>query len=376
MMRPERELAEVGAHFQIHGRFLRGFSIGTGHINDTYAADYDYGGQTVRFVHQTINHRVFPEPLRLMENVTRVTGHMASKLAEADDPDARRKALTVVPARDGNGCWKNGDGVYWRTYVYIHRATTFETLDSEERARAVARAFGRFQRMLTDIPGGRLHETIPDFHDAGKRCDALEAAVAASKNGRVSEAKDAIDFVRKRRDVAGVIRKLLDSGGIPERVTHNDTKLNNVLIDDATEEGICVIDLDTVMPGSVLYDFGDMIRTVTNPALEDERDLSKVCMRMNMFRALLEGYWSTAGGFLNETEREHLAFSGKLLALIIGARFLTDYLQGDTYFKVHRRGQNLDRARSQFRLVKSIEEQEEEMRGVVDDVVRSCEPLC
>ncbi len=365
------KIRSVGTQFQVHGRFLRAFPIGKGHINDTFAADYDYGGRTVRFVHQTINHNVFTNPPAVMENIDRVTRHKRLKLAESDDPDAGRKSLSVIPKRDGQLYYQDPDGVYWRTYIYIERAMTFDTIESLEQAQTVASAYGNFQKMLVDLPGARLHETIPDFHHARMRFDTLMAAVEKDVENRVQSVREDIEFVIKRESETDVLLDLIAQGELPERITHNDTKLNNVMINDSTGKAICVVDLDTVMPGSVLYDFGDMVRTATSPALEDERDLTKVTMQMPMFEALVSGYWQSASDFLNATERDHLAFSGKLLALMIGIRFLTDHIMGDVYFKTRRPDHNLDRARNQFKLVASIEEQEKAMRDVVSQICQA-----
>jgi Ser/Thr protein kinase RdoA (MazF antagonist) len=226
------------------------------------------------------------------------------------------------------------------------------------------RAFGRFQQMLASLPAPRLHDTIPDFHHSPKRFKALEQAIDADVAGRAILAKQEIDFAMTRRSITGV---LLDAN-LPERVTHNDTKFNNVLLDDDSGEAICVIDLDTVMPGLAPYDFGDMVRTATSPAMEDERDLSKVTMQFPMFEALVRGYLSSAGGFLTKAEKDLLAFSGKSITFELGVRFLTDYLAGDTYFKVHREGHNLDRCRTQFKLIESIEQQEEKMERLVESI--------
>jgi aminoglycoside phosphotransferase (APT) family kinase protein len=214
------------------------------------------------------------------------------------------------------------------------------------------------------LPPPRLHETIPDFHHTPKRFTALEQAIAADAAGRAALAKPEIEFARARKSITGI---LLDAN-LPERITHNDTKFNNVLLDDKTGEAVCVIDLDTVMPGLALYDFGDMVRTTTSPAAEDEKDLSQVTMQFPMFEALVRGYLESAGAFLTAAEREYLAFSGKVITFEIGIRFLADYLAGDTYFKVHREGHNLDRCRTQFRLVESIERQEEEMSRLVESI--------
>jgi hypothetical protein len=234
-------------------------------------------------------------------------------------------------------------------------------VQSPVQALAAAKTFGRFQKLLADLPAPRLNDTIPDFHHTPKRFAMLEKAVAADPVNRAISAKPEIEFALHRQ---GICRVLLDAK-LPERVTHNDTKFNNVLLDDATGEGICVIDLDTVMPGLALYDFGDMVRTATSPAREDERDLSKVTMRFPMFEALMRGYLSTASEFLTPMEKQFLPFSGKLITFEIGIRFLTDFLAGDTYFKVHRDGHNLDRCRTQFKLVESIEQQETTMNKLV-----------
>jgi hypothetical protein len=319
----------------------------------------------MRFVHQTINHLVFTNPIAVMENIDRITRHKRNLLAESGDSDAGRKSLSVIPKRDGSLYYQDPEGVYWRTYIYIDRTTTFDTIESLDQARDVAHAYGNFQRLLVDLPGERLHETVPDFHHARKRYDNLMSVVELDPVKRADSVREEIEFVAQRENVVDVLLDLIDRGELPERITHNDTKLNNVMIDDTTGKAICVVDLDTVMPGSVLYDFGDMVRTATSPALEDERDLSLVTMQLPMFDALVDGYWSAAKDFLTPIERDHLAFSGKLLALMIGIRFLTDHIEGDVYFKTHRKDHNLDRARNQFKLVSSMEEQEEEMHSIV-----------
>jgi aminoglycoside phosphotransferase (APT) family kinase protein len=218
--------------------------------------------------------------------------------------------------------------------------------------------------LLASLPAPRLHDTIPDFHNTPKRFTALVEAIASDVTGRAVQAKPEIDFALKHQPIASVLL----SANLPERVTHNDTKFNNVLLDDDTGEGICVIDLDTVMPGLALYDFGDMVRTTTSPAMEDERDLSRVTMQFPMFEALVRGYLTSAGDFLTRAEKQHLVFSGKLIAFEQGVRFLTDYLAGDTYYKVHRESQNIDRCRTQFKLVESIEQQEERMERLVQSI--------
>jgi aminoglycoside phosphotransferase (APT) family kinase protein len=362
-MTERHDIRAVARNFEISGHFLSANPYGSGHINDTYCAVFDQGGTPIRYIHQRINHNVFKNPVALMDNISRVTTHLHNKLA--DHVDRTRRALALVPAQDGRSFHHDEHGNYWRTYVFIEKARTYDAAESTTQAFQAARAFGEFQQLLADLSAPRLHDTIPDFHNTPKRFTALERAVEADAMDRAKLAKAEIEFALSRRPITNVLL----SAGLPERVTHNDTKFNNVMLDNATQEGICVIDLDTVMPGLVLYDFGDMVRTTTSPALEDERDLTQVRMQFPMFQALVRGYLSSAGGFLTKGEREHLAFSGKLITFEIGLRFLTDYLSGDTYFKVHREGHNLDRCRTQFKLVESIEQQEEPMQRLVESLI-------
>jgi aminoglycoside phosphotransferase (APT) family kinase protein len=325
-------------------------------------AIFHQAGVPERYLLQRINHSIFKNPAALMENIQRVTSHLAAQVA--GEQDCNRRVLTLIPARDGRAWHVDEEANHWRAYHFIEKAHTYDAVESTDQAFQAAKAFGHFQKMLADLPAPRLHDTIPDFHHTPRRFTALEQAIASDVAGRAILAIPEIGFALAHQSIASV---LLDAN-LPERVTHNDTKFNNVLLDDATGEGICVIDLDTVMPGLALYDFGDMVRTTTSPAMEDERDLSKVTMQFPMFDALVRGYLTAAGGFLTKAEKQYLAFSGKLITFEIGIRFLTDYLAGDTYFKVHRNGQNLDRCRTQFNLVESIEQQEERMGRLVESL--------
>ncbi len=345
--------------FCIEGNLLAADPYGSGHINDSYRAIFQSNGCQSSYLLQRINHRIFKNPVTLMENIERVTAHLAAQVS--DLPDRNRRVLTLIPTRSGGVLHVDGKGGYWRAYLFVDHATTYNSVQSSKQAFQAARAFGEFQRMLADLPAPRLHDTIPDFHHTPKRFAALEQAIAADVSGRVALAQPEIDFALARNPLASAII----NAGLPERVTHNDTKINNVLLDDSTGQGTCVIDLDTVMPGLAAYDFGDMVRTATSPAPEDEQDLSKVHMEFPLFEALARGYLSTASGFLTPEEKESLAVAGKLITFEIGTRFLTDYLSGDTYFKVHRPGHNLDRARTQFKLLQSIEEQEPQIRALL-----------
>jgi Ser/Thr protein kinase RdoA (MazF antagonist) len=299
-----------------------------------------------------------------MENVERVTRHALATLAAAGNPESRRRTLTCIPALDGKPYALGPDGSVWRTYPFIERARGYDELETNRQAHEAARAFGAFQNLAADLPGARLHETIPDFHHTPKRLAALQAAIESDPSNRAAECRAEIDFALARAGDCSVVTDLIASGAIPERVTHNDTKLNNVLLDDVTAEGVCVIDLDTTMPGSALYDFGDMVRTAAPTTREDDPDLSQLDIRLDRFEALVRGYLSSAS-FLNPAERDHLAFAGKLLTLECGIRFLTDYLQGDVYFKIKRPSHNLDRARNQFAFVAAIERNLDALRQIV-----------
>jgi hypothetical protein len=360
--KPKHNLRAVAQQFQIAGEFLEAAPYGSGHINDTYCVGFNQGGTRVRYIFQRINHNIFKQPVALMENVQRVTAHLAGKVA--GEPDSSRRVLTLIPARDGTAFFRDDAGNVWRVYIFIEAARGYDAVENPAQALSAAQAFGRFQKLLADLPAPRLNDTIPDFHHTPKRFATLEKAIEADAVNRAKLAQAEIEFALRHEAICSV---LLDAK-LPERVTHNDTKFNNVLLDDATGEGICVIDLDTVMPGLALYDFGDMVRTTTSPAKEDERDLSKVTMQFPMFEALARGYLSLAAEFLTPTEKKFLPFSGKLITFEIGIRFLTDFLAGDTYFKVHREGHNLDRCRTQFKLVESIEQQEEKMNQLVEKI--------
>jgi hypothetical protein len=359
-MRNLQALASIASKFEIQGKFHSAVPYGNGHINDSYYVEFDNSGVKLRSILQRINHNVFSNPVALMENIQRVTAHLASRVN--GEPDPTRRVLTLIPTHDGLAWHQDDEGNYWRAYWFIENARSYDAVETPGQAFEAAKAFGRFQQMLATLPLPRLHDTIPNFHHTPKRFEALKRAIEKDIVGRAAKAKPEIEFALAHEHIVG---GLLNASR-PERVTHNDTKFNNVMLDDATGEGICVIDLDTVMPGLAPYDFGDMVRTTTSPAQEDELDLSKVQMQFPMYEALLRGYLASAGEFLTRAERQLLAFSGKLITFEIGIRFLTDYLSGDTYFKVHREGHNLDRCRTQFVLVNSIEQQEEQMDRLLE----------
>ena len=360
------DLRHISSLFDMRADFVDAHPYGSGHINDTYCAWYDQAGLRVRFIHQRINHNVFKRPIELMENVERVTRHALDVLTASGNPEARRRTLTCIPARDGKPYALGPDASVWRAYPFIERARGFDELETNRQAYEAARAFGAFQNLAAKLPGQRLHETIPDFHHTPKRLAALEAAIAADVRNRAADCKPEIAFALARAEDCAIITTLIAKGDIPERVTHNDTKLNNVLLDDVTAEGVCVIDLDTTMPGSALYDFGDMVRTAVATTREDDPALENLDLRLDRFEALVRGYLASAGSFLTSREKELLPFAGKLISFEIGLRFLTDWLEGDTYFKIKRPTHNLDRCRTQFKLVASIEDQLPAMREIVE----------
>jgi len=362
------QLRHISRQFQIYGELQHAELCKIGHINETYTATYDQGGIDVRYVHQKINKGVFRKPTQVMRNLMRVTRHIRHRLESDEADNLTRRVITVVPTRDNKSYYRDREGNYWRTFVYVERVRTYEAVESAKQAYQAAHAFGEFQRQLVDLPEPRLHETIPDFHNTRMRFEALQKAIEQDHFNRARLARPEIEFALKQEKIVDVILNGMAAGKIPERITHNDTKFNNVMLDEDSGEAMCVVDLDTVMPGCVLYDFGDMVRTTTSPTLEDELDLSKVQMRMPMFKQLAKGYIEATRSFLTKAEKRLIAFSGKLITYTIGVRFLTDFLNGDTYFRVHRPQHNLDRARTQFRLVESISRKEEAMQKYVDSL--------
>ncbi len=358
-------LRAVARQFEISGSYLEYRPHGSGHINDTFVAAFSQAGTRIRYIFQRVNERIFQRAEELMDNIARVTAAAAARLEADGVVDSTRRALRLIPARSGKPFVRDAEGRLWRCYLFIEGARTYDIIETPRQAFEAASAFGDFQKLAASIDGPRLHETIPDFHHTRARFNRLREVATADPMGRLREVAPEWNYIREREEWTDVLIGLAARGEIPERVTHNDTKLNNVMIDDATGAGICVIDLDTVMPGLALYDFGDMVRTATSPAAEDEQDTGKVLMQMPMFEALVRGYLSSVGDFLNEAEKAHMAFSGKLITLEIGIRFLTDYLEGDVYFKTKRPGHNLDRCRTQLALVRSIEVQEEAMNAFV-----------
>jgi len=359
------DLASIAGHFDLAGEPEAIAPITAGHINDTYVLQATAGGKTTRYVLQRINHYVFKEPVQVMTNILRVTEHIRSRVAKTA-PSLASRQLTVIPSDEAPGWYRDSSGNFWRLYNFIENAVTYDTPESPGFAREAARMFGWFQSLLTDLPGSLLHETIPGFHDTPRRLRHFQQVLAQDKCNRARGAAAEIDFVVENAALCNVLPDLAAKGELPLRIVHNDTKINNVMLDRDTGKGVCVIDLDTVMPGVSVHDFGDLVRTAACPATEDERDLSKVAIDVSLFDALARGFAEETGRFLTPTEKSHLLFGGILITFEQMIRFLTDYLAGDVYYRVHREGHNLDRARTQMKLVQSIFEQEETLNEIVE----------
>lgn len=332
-----------------------------GHINSTFYVTCD--GQH-KYVLQKINTSIFKRPVELIENIINVTEFIKAKVI-ADGGDASREVLQLIPTKNGKYYVRDEENSVWRMYYSIVRAKTFQTVEDPVLFYNSALAFGKFQRMLADFPADKLNETIPNFHNTVSRFADFEEAVKNDLAGRADSVRDEIQFVLDHKDVCSYITDRIATGEYPLRVTHNDTKLNNVMIDEETLEGVCVIDLDTVMPGSVLYDFGDSIRFGASSADEDERDLSKVYMRLDLFDEYARGFILGLENSLTEAEILGLPMGALVITLETGIRFLTDHLNGDTYFAVHRENHNIDRARTQFKLVSDMEKKLPEMNEII-----------
>ncbi len=334
--------------------------FGNGHINRTYLV-----ASTPRTLLQHINTAVFTDPDGVMQNICRVTAHLRNKiLAEGGDPD--RETMTVIPTTDGALYYRTPEGDCYRLYTLVEGTVSPEDVDTPEALSEAARAFGHFQKMLADFPSEELVETIPQFHDTPNRFRQLEEAIAANRANRVISSAAEIDFARKHAKYATKITDAIANGSVPLRVTHNDTKSNNVLLDRETLKAVCVVDLDTVMPGSLLYDFGDALRFGASTGAEDEVDLSKIHFDLTKFEAFTRAFLAEVGSTMTPAERELLPMSVLLMTLECGSRFLADHLNGDVYFQIHRENHNLDRCRTQFKLVAEIEAALPEMKRIVD----------
>ena len=344
---------EIAKCFQLPAALRHAEVFPGGHINDSFLVSCEHPPRA-RFLLQRLNADVFPNPDLIMENIQRVSDHVVDKLQSPEQTDNERRFLTLIGTQNASPFTKCQDGDIWRMYEFIEGSVMHESARSPLEAEQAGLAFGEFQVLLDDLPDPTLHEIIPDFHHTPKRIAQFKRTVEADKCQRVATALSEIDFVLSLESQASLVVDGLASGRLTERAVHNDAKMSNVLLDHQTGHRLCVIDLDTVMPGSALYDFGDMMRTMLCAAPEDEIDLDRVRIDLKMFEALAAGYLRGARSILNQDEMEMLAFSGILITLETGMRFLTDHLEGDHYFRIQRSGQNLDRARCQFQLVRSM----------------------
>ena len=363
------ELRPVYTGFDLSGECIAVEEIKTGHINRTYKLTFAQpDGTHIDYILQRISTQAFHHPDQVMENVLLVTEHIRdAMLAQGQDPENR--VLRVIPTRKDEPFLLDAEGGFWRVYNCVAHAHSVDRVESPEQFRVVGRAFGEFQNMLSDFPIERLHDTIPNFHNTIKRIETFEASVAKDAAHRCASARPEIDFVLERKARMGRIVELIDEGVIPLRVTHNDTKCNNVMVDDVTGEALCVVDLDTVMAGSSLYDFGDAIRFGASTAVEDEPDLDKVRLDMDLFAAFADGFISRTAGGLTLAELENLPLGALVICYEIGLRFLADYLDGDVYFRIEYPEHNLVRARCQFKLLTEMEAHKADMDRVTRELI-------
>jgi len=351
-------------HFAIDGVLHSVEELKRGHINRTYIGHWEINGKRRRYIHQSVNHRVFTDIEALMRNLEIVTAELSRDLSSRA-PIPGETTLTIVRTKDGASYLRDEGGEYWRTFEYIEDTVAYDVCPNSHVARESAAILGRFQRALDGVQPSRLRDTIPFFHHGLRRYEAFEGAVKASPRRRAEEAAQEIDFAQSRKELGGMLVTALERGEIPVRIAHHDMKLNNVLFNKAGDTAVCLLDLDTCMAGTPLSDFGDLVRNTAVPCAEDEQDFSKVVVDMELYRALCDGYLEQMRSLLTRRELELLSVSPRVLALILGVRFLTDFLEGDHYFRIHRPRQNLERARTQFQIVRAMERLDREMADYV-----------
>jgi Ser/Thr protein kinase RdoA (MazF antagonist) len=340
--------------FDIPGTLHSVEELKRGHINRTYIGHWEVKGARKRVIHQSVNHRVFADIEALMSNLEIVTAALQKDLGSRA-PNPGETTLSLIRTKTGSSYLKDESGEFWRSFEYIENTVSYDVCPSSHVAREAAAILGRFQRALSLVPASSLTDTIPYFHHGVRRYEAFALAVKADKESRVKEAMSEIDFAQSRRELGGALISALEKGKVPYRVSHNDMKLNNVLFNAAGDKAVCLLDLDTCMAGTPLFDFGDLVRNTAVPCAEDEQDFSKVVVDMKLYQAICEGYLLEVGDMLTAEERELLPIAPRVLALILGVRFLTDYLDGDNYFRIHRPRHNLERARTQFEIVRAME---------------------
>lgn len=358
-MEEKRKILE---QFRLEGEVVDIKPHGSGHINHTFLVTT---GEGIRYILQRVNTDIFDNTAELMENIVNVTAHLREKILRAGG-DPKRETMTVIPTAAGVPYYTDAQGQDWRVYLCIEHITTLDRVEQAADFYESGRAFGHFQAMLADYPAETLHETIPDFHNTPKRYQDFERAVVEDVCHRAAGVAEEIAFLRARKDEISVLTDLQRCGELPLRITHNDTKLNNILLDEQTHKAVCIVDLDTIMPGLCAYDFGDAIRFGANTAAEDEPDISKVSLSLELYEAYARGFLEGCGGSLTAKEIETLPLGAKTITLEQGMRFLTDYLQGDIYYHTQRDGQNLDRCRTQLALAADMERKWERMEAAVD----------
>ena len=363
-METSNKVHEAIDGFKLPGELKECIRYGSGHINDTYRLTYETPQGTKRYILQRMSKSIFKKPVELMENVSGVTAWLRKKIIE-NGGDPERETLTLVKSNDGLPYFVDSTGEYWRVYLFIEGAPCYDAVKDDNDFYQSAVAFGHFQRLLADYPAETLHETIKDFHNTPDRLEKFKKAVAEDICGRAATVQKEIDFILEREELTHALYDLQLDGRLPLRVTHNDTKLNNIMIDDETGKAICVIDLDTVMPGLTANDFGDSIRFGASTALEDEQDLSKVSCDLHLFDVYARGFIEGCGGALTDLEIDMLPMGAILMTFENGIRFLTDHLEGDHYFHIHREGHNLDRCRTQLTLVKDMQEKLPQMNAII-----------
>jgi serine/threonine protein kinase len=361
-------LKSVVSQFDISGQFKNIEKFGSGHINDTFKVSI--GGGNVSYLLQKINHHIFPNIEGLMQNIQLVTDHL-KKVLDGKVDNVNKHTLTIIPCRNGKRYYKDPSGDFWRMFILLDNVKSYDIVETYQQAYAGGRAFGQFQKQLSTLDARQIIEVLPNFHNIDFRLDNLQKAIEANKANRLSEVEDLLAFIDSRKDRMRTILLMAENNELPLRITHNDTKFNNVLLDE-NDNVQCVIDLDTVMPGYVAYDFGDAIRTIINSAAEDEKDLSKVQLNIPLYQAYAEGYIAEANEFLTEKEIESLFYGVLLLPFMQAVRFLTDYIDGDLYYKIHYLDHNLVRTRSQIKLVQELETNEEFLREILNKTLASC----
>ncbi len=365
-------LLKIADQFALLGEPIRAEKIRNGNINYTYKITCVDGSAEHHYILQRINTAVFKDPVKLMENVQKVTEHLEKKLSRDVISRSELRSLHFVPSKSGDLIYVDSDGGDWRVCSYVEDARTYDEITNKQLFYEAGRGFGEFQRLLNDFPGNLLHETIQGFHDTGARYRKFLEDVDRDAAGRVSTVKREIEEIKKRQDIVSVISDKLLSGEIPTRVTHNDTKLNNVMIDDKSMRAVCVIDLDTVMPSSTLYDFGDAIRYGASTAREDEANLSFISLNMELFELFTRGFLEECHQILTDREISLLPISVIIMTLELAIRFLQDYINGDVYFKTDYSGHNLVRARAQLKLLSEIENSKSAMEECVRKVILEC----